>query len=471
VADRWALVVATDSHLDPALPPVAYAEAGAKQLAAGLAAAGFAADRTILLTGKHATKAVVESRLRRLLADAGTDDLVLVHLTGATLDGFLAVADTLADDLAGTAVHPESLLARLAEARTGQAVLLLEAGDGLDHEAVRSACVGSPKLVCLTAGGEDDEPLSAAAVRAPVWTHLLAEGFAGQLATAADRAGRLTAASLQRAVEAEVPRLLRRHLEPGLTQTPHLYGEANAGLVLADQLARPPADLSLDPARLKRVAFRADSRGRVKDLTDWRKTFTVPDNAGSRNRKFVQRVATADLRADLDAVYAACREHLGLKRKDLEVTVGEDGFGSLRTPDFEYTVAVGLDPDAPDGVTWRREAGRFADPAFVTGDGFDALFGKLFDELVFEFASPVDVERLIDRLEDRPPKGLRVQAASGGDSCEVTLAGFVGRVTVTRDALSVRGRPGDPGGLLEQFLKFLKAVGPLGEPAALPPGR
>ena len=469
MAERWAILVATDTCLDPAFSPRGYAEAGAKALAGALATGGVAQERLITLFGRHATKAVVESKLRKLLTTAGPGDAVTVYLAGRPRDGFLAVGDTLADDLAGTAIHAASLLDRLNESAAGQATLYLEAGEGLDFDALRTACEKSDKLTCLTASDEDDEPLAAAGLKAPVWTYLLAEAFSGR-AVATDKKGRLTAASLQRYLEAETPRLLRKHLEPGQRQTPQLFGDDTA--VLAD-LSRT-ADLGdglLDPGRLKRVLFRADSRGRVKDLTDWRKTFTIPDAASPRNKKFVQRVAAPDLKVDLDAVYASCREHLGLKRKDLELTVGDDGFGSLRTPDFEYTVTVGLDADEPDMVTWRREVGQFAEPAFVTSDGFDAVFGKLFDELAFEFAAPVDVERLIDRLEDRPPKGLKVQAASDGSTCEVTLAGFIGRVTVSRNSLGVRGRPGDSAGLLEQFLRFLRAVGPLGEPAALPPGR
>ena len=99
------------------------------------------------------------------------------------------------------------------------------------------------------------------------------------------------------------------------------------------------------------------------------------------------------------------------------------------------------------------------------------MFGKLFDQLVFEFAAPVDVAAFVDRLEDHPPKGVKVQVASDGRSCDVTLAGFAGRVTVDRHALTVRGRAGNSAGLLDQFLAFLRTFGPLGDPAALPPAR
>lgn len=35
--------------------------------------------------------------------------------------------------------------------------------------------------------------------------------------------------------------------------------------------------------------------------------------------------------------------------------------------------------------------------------------------------------------------------------------------------MTIRGRAGTSGGLLDQFLAFVKHVGPLGEPLALPP--
>ena len=58
---------------------------------------------------------------------------------------------------------------------------------------------------------------------------------------------------------------------------------------------------------------------------------------------------------------------------------------------------------------------------------------------------------------------------SDGGACEITLSGFAGAVRVDRAALTIRGRAGSSGGLLDQFLAFVSSVGPLGEPLALPP--
>jgi hypothetical protein len=84
---------------------------------------------------------------------------------------------------------------------------------------------------------------------------------------------------------------------------------------------------------------------------------------------------------------------------------------------------------------------------------------------------PVDVADFVDRIEDSPPEGVKVSVASDSGAAVVALAGFAGKVSVTRDAVTIEGRTGDPASLLEQFLTFLRKFGGLGEPKALPPGK
>jgi hypothetical protein len=490
VADRWALIVATDKFLDPALGTAPYAEAGAKALSDALAQAGYPKANQFLLLGPHATRTIVESRLRKLKKAIKKGDEVLAYWAGVGFtrasagSGLLTCWDTLPDDLAETGLQLSDLAAALSNTKAGQVTVLLDVGylpqsstpgpstewnPALEPEELHDLFGHTAKAVCLTAADAWEGSHTATVLKMSLWTYLLVEVLTGRSAKALDKSGRLTAISLQRHIEDELPRLLRRHFDTGASQNPMLYGGQNAGQVVADLGRLVGADGSLlDPERLRRVVFRSESLGRVKDLTAWRKTYDLPDSARPSACKFVARVANADVKADLDEVYDAAREQLGYKRKDLDVSTGPDGFGLLRTPDFEYTVTAALDAEDASRVVWRREVGGFADPGFVRGTGFDAVFGKLFDQLVFEFAAPIDVAALVDRLEDHPPKGAKVQVASEGTSCDITLAGFAGRVTVESRALVVRGRAGDSAGLLDQFLTFLRTVGPLGEQLALP---
>ena len=63
---------------------------------------------------------------------------------------------------------------------------------------------------------------------------------------------------------------------------------------------------------------------------------------------------------------------------------------------------------------------------------------------------------------------MKLSVAAAGGACDITLAGFTGRVVDRPDqALTVRGRAGNAGGLLDQFLGFVGTVGPLGDPLML----
>jgi len=60
----------------------------------------------------------------------------------------------------------------------------------------------------------------------------------------------------------------------------------------------------------------------------------------------------------------------------------------LRTPDFEYSVTVDLDPEIARIIIRQDIVG--SGSWFARSSGFTA-FGKRFDASVFEFAEPVDV--------------------------------------------------------------------------------
>ena len=467
----YALFVASDKPLDAHLAASPYAEAGARKLAETLAAVGYDEADQVALLGSRATLAMVRSRLKKLLAAATSGDTVLIHLAPRVLGESLGFWDAHADDPGETALPIRELVKLLEATQANHVGLLLDINtNGEVDAALAHALKESAKVVALVACSPGEETLAAAPLKSTTWTHLLTEAFAGRLPKAVNKSGLVTAVGLLRAMEDEMPRLLRKQFDTLTDQTPQIYGKQNADEPLADLAGRAEAATGgglLTADRLKRVVFRADSNGRVKDLQGFRKTFKVPENHSPSNRKFIAKIAQQDVKDDLDLVVAAAREHLHYKRKDIDLVADGDGVGTVRTPDFEYTISAELDQADPSRVLWRRDCGQFADPAFVRSDGFDAVFGKLFDQLAFEFARPVDVAGLVDRLEESPPKGVKISVAADGNACDIVLTGFSGRVVVEPNTLTVRGRAGNSAGLLDQFLAFTTTVGPLGEPLAL----
>jgi hypothetical protein len=465
-------------------PPVPYAAADAAELHRALPAAGYNPEKCLLLAGHRTTKAAIESHLTRLPKLIGKVDslLVLVGSRGFAHKGrgYLLCADTILPDLAGTSLPVADLVAALHKTRCPEISVLLDADSftppgeltpsGLDEGELTRLFEESPACVGLLATAPGERSFESAQLRHGIWRHHLIETFTGKTRSGVNKDGTLTAAGLQAFLEDAVPRTLRRTYETPQEQTPLLFGETNAGHAVADlgALLGPGGDL-LDPTRMKRVVFRSETTGRVKDLSGYRKTHTLPDRANEWARKYVNRIAQPDIKAHLDATFDMVREQFAYKRKDLDVSAERDGFGFIRTPDFEYTVSVRVNPDDPTGVIWRREVGRLSDPSFVRSEGFDLVFGNLLDKLVFEFAVPVDVAEFVDRIEDHPPEGVKVSVASGSDAAEIKLAGFAGRVTVTPQAVEIEGRAGNSAGLLDQFLLFLRKFAGIGEPKALPP--
>ena len=55
----------------------------------------------------------------------------------------------------------------------------------------------------------------------------------------------------------------------------------------------------------------------ISSLLGWRKTYEMPDAPRPSAKRFVARVANADVKADLDEVFEAAREGLGYRRKEL----------------------------------------------------------------------------------------------------------------------------------------------------------
>lgn len=479
--DRAALLIAVETFFE-AGPPVPYAAADAAEVARALPPAGYNPEKCILLAGHRTTKAAIESHLARLPKLVGKPDSLLVLVVSRGFShrgrGYLACADSILPDLTGTALPVADLITALHKTRCREITVLLDldplavsgelAPSGLDEAELKQLFDESPACVGLLAAAPGERSFESAQLRHGIWRHHLIEAFTGKTRTGVHKDGTLTAAGLHAFLTDAVPRTLRRAYETPQEQTPLLFGEANAGAVVADLAAvlGPGGDV-LDPSRMRRVVFRAESVGRVKDLAGFRKSHTLPDRANEWARKYVNRIAQPDIKADLDGTFDAVREQFGYKRKDLDVSAERDGLGFIRTPDFEYTVTVEVSPDDPTEVVWRREVGRLTDPGLVRSEPFAAVFGPRFDRLVFEFAVPVDVAEFVDRIEDHPPEGVKVSVASGSDAAEVKLAGFAGGLTVTRSAVTIEGRTGATAGLLDQFLAFLRKFQGVGEPKAL----
>jgi hypothetical protein len=455
MADRFALVIGLDT------PHAPHAESDALAFSRALLALGFAPDAVTTLTGTQATRTAIESRLRKLAKAPPGDQLALFHAgPGFEEDGlgYLACHDTQEDDRADTSLPLQALLDAASRAGSRRVALFLDVrGEGFPLAPVEAFCAARPAAVCFVSRGEKEQSHVSGSLKSSIWAHLVTEAFAGRAPRALE-GELLAAASLQAYLELELPRLLRATFREAPPQSPALFGPSGGGrVVLADVAAvaggdRPTADPRLQP--LKRGSLRGEAAGKVKSLTGFRKFHRLPERVNASSRKFVADLAHDDVKQDVDEVYAAVRENLGYKRRDVEGSA-DRGTGFVRTPDFEYSVSVDLAEDDPTAVVWRREVAGIKAPEVVMGRPFQQVFGGVFDTLVFEFTRPFDLEAWVDRIEDELPEGVKVRTSSDCSCCDVHVRGKACVVRLYRDRVEITGQktPGSKG-LVEAFLSF-----------------
>jgi hypothetical protein len=473
MADRLALVIAVENYQDEAIPPAPPAEADGAAFAELLGPLGFAREHQVVLLGSKATRTAVTSRLRKLRQSAECEALYVFyagHGFSAASKGYLTCFDSQLDDLPETSIALADLLKDLSATRCERIALFLDARAGLPAEALGpkrdpylpaeglARFFGAAGRACFASCAPGESSQAALALKGGVWAHHLREALAGMAPRALEEGRVLTAESLQAHLEQEIPRTLREQFKDPRTQTPVLYTAEGGRFVVADLSGvlahgvQPTADPRLQP--LKRGSLRAESTGRVKALSGHRKFHRLPDRVNASSQKFVAELAAEDVRADVDAYYAAVREHLGYKRRDVEASC-DRGSGVVRTPDFEYGVSVEMAADDPQTVVWRREVTNIRTPEVVLSPEFGQVFRGLFDTLVFEFVKPFDLETWVDRVEDEMPAGVKVRTASDCTSCDVTVAGNACVIRLRKDRIEIQGdKTPTSKGLVEAFLRF-----------------
>ena len=202
-----AVLIAVDESDD--LPPAPFADDEVRTLAGHLERVGVAKARQTLLVGPAATRSAAESRLRRLGTSLKPGDTAWFVFAGPAFHqdgrGFLACADTLADDRAATALAVADVVHLLGS--TGATVHFLLDAPGLSDDELADLFPAEGPAAALTAA-EQGQPSQAAGGRR-LWMQLVGDALAGQAPAALD-ADQLRAGPLNEWVAKELPRAVRK---------------------------------------------------------------------------------------------------------------------------------------------------------------------------------------------------------------------------------------------------------------------
>lgn len=211
------------------------------------------------------------------------------------------------------------------------------------------------------------------------------------------------------------------------------------------------------------VALVREQRSRIRDLSGFQKSHRVPTETNDRTQHFVGRIAHREISDDLDARFGEFRRHFAFRRVDLQVTEPDNGTGAICTPWFEYRItAIHADDDANE-VVIRRQVTDFKETDALFSSEFAKVFGGLFDTVEFEPPEEIDVERLIDRLEDRTDSDLNLDYDRTATWCIVSTQDIPGRLQVAADRIAlVTNQPDLPARLLEAFFQFRTSLHGIG---------
>jgi hypothetical protein len=244
----YGIIIAVEKYADNAIKPVAYAERDALAVEAALAALGF--TTTTLLSAK-ATKATIESTVRRIAASALTSDSIYLFFAGHGFSkddrNYLKCHDTVHGDQLATSVELQSVFSALRKCKATRVALFLDACESgsepdpnvrgifsaLNDAELEAFFKDAEGAVCFAACKSNESSYSHSSLRHGIWTYHLLEALSGRAKLAMER-GFVTATTLQNYLAHEVPlrvRALRNRPDP---QNPWATGAMTKEFVVAD---------------------------------------------------------------------------------------------------------------------------------------------------------------------------------------------------------------------------------------------
>lgn len=454
---KIAIIIACEKYQDPDMPPRPYAEADAVAFGKVLERHGFAARDQLLLLNAGATKTVLESKVRKLLRGATDRDVVYFFYAGHSFArqgaNYLTCHDTQLADLHETSVPLSWLFREFKNCACRNGVLCWDACDRelLAIDELRELYTGraeaeletffddTPPFIgfasCRT--GEVSHPNNQ--LKHGIWSYHLIEALNGDVPAALEKNQTLTSRSLQKHLLAAVPRSLRKAYPDKRKQSPQQYGDPTGKFCLADLADVATSNKSSGPTakQVRHVRLAYEEVRSVRSLSGFKKGLAIPEVVTNATEAFVAKLAGDDLSRDLDEVHAALRKSFGFKRADLNVGNPELGAATIITPFFTYNAGVRLDPADPSKIIWRREIADIQEPDRVISAEFDEVFGATFNRIDFAPPRAIDVKSLIDRIEDLNDDRFTLSYDREATACTLAIAGIVGTVHVTADAVEI----------------------------------
>ena len=472
---KLAILIAIETYNDSNIHAIPFALENAQALSNTFESLGFELTDQILLLQEQATKAAIESKVRRALKSCLEEDQVIIYFSGHAFSvhgkNYFACADSDWADLQHTTVGLNWLFQQFNDSDCQQVILMTDSGEkelAVDRENVQCDSFATQELsrlveandrcVCFTACSPEEHAHVSRKWKQGLWVHHIVEALQGKVPSILQQGSELTCGALQEFLKRSVSQSLTTHFISKSTQTPCVFGVKAESMILADLSdifeakragATPYADL------INNVTFLASRTSSVRSLSGFKKGNSIPDRANMAAQSFVVQLAQEQISQDLKSVFAALKSAFKFKRADVAVTDQGDGTGTITTPYFNYSISVEIDPSNPSQVVWRRNVDAIRKPEEIFSDAFASVFASVFDSVEFTTPEPIDLYQLIDAVEDLEDERIEMEYDPGGTECIMSIVGITGEIHVTKQSLKiVHERAEAPNYLLRSFFSI-----------------
>lgn len=422
---RYVLSIAVEEYQDSRISPVYYAENDASEFSESLKSIGLNPKSTELLLSSKATKTAIESKLRTITKYLTEEDELFLYYAGHGFaqagKNYITCHDTInsAMEIAFTSVSLNYIFNVIRESACQKVMLFFDScHSGLQisddmrslfsemtDDEYKDFCQESEYYIAFSSCASDELSYPSTKLKHGVWTYHLVQALKGSAPSALVRNRFVTSSSLQNYLSAEVPRLLRQIRTDKAVQTPTCWGNMSREFIVADlkdvinaRKAKASSKGSLNA--IKDTLIRSRQVGAVRSLKGFKKHHKVPTDINHATRGFVQNVGTEDVRDMVEATHAKLKSKLKYMRRDLKVD-HDDGYSTIVTPDFTYSVYLGIDEDEPSQFVLEEDISEIQNPDIVCDERFSNIFDGCFDSVEISFKEIVNIEAIIDAIEEQ----------------------------------------------------------------------
>jgi|GEM_PF-311242 len=474
-ASRFAVMIGIETYQNPArIGNAKYAENDARGFSAALIPLGFDQASQVLLVNEYATKATIESNIKKILETAFEKDVIFIFYAGHGFskngENYITCYDTQPDDWVDTSVSLQSLYDLMEKSKSQKiAVFLDSCASGLTFDKdlrdiysmlseaeLKEFFSQSEYRVCFSSCKANEGSSSSDQLKHGIWTYHVIRAFSGEDQKALRKKSLLTANSLQDYLSLVVPATIRSSYKSKRVQTPWFYGAQSRDFLLADLTEILHQKHAVQQSGIQdytRIWLRGLESCSIKALTGWKKHYKVPSETSDYTDRWVKDVASNDVDRELEFYFQKMVKHL-YKRSELEVSDPDQGAGSIITPGFDFHVSVCLDPEDSSEVIFQRTVTDIRDAQVLLSSEFDEVFHEVFSEIEYQSGKRINIKQLVFQLEEANLDNVTVDAPRDCSQCTIHVDGLDHDILVHRSSLTIKfQKPITSKGLIEAFVK------------------